>query len=82
MVDVIDRFAAATVTALNNLPNRFSRDPAERARLRPFIDEARTAIAAEMSKAAEEARTGEPPGAASSAPNRAARRRAARNGGG
>ena len=82
MVDVIDRYALAVTTALKNIPVRASRDPAERARLQPFIDEARTAIATEMSKAAQEARTGLPPSAALPAPSRAARRRAARNGGG
>lgn len=73
---ILDEYATAVVTAVKNIPARASRDPAERARLQPYIDEALTAVADAMQRKADELRAGDAP----AAPNRAARRAVRRAG--
>lgn len=53
---VLDEFAGTVVTALKNLPARFSRSMADRARLKPLVDETLGVLAKAMTKRAEELR--------------------------
>jgi hypothetical protein len=53
---VLDEYTGAVVTAIKNLPARFSRSMAERARLQPLVDEVLSAVAKAMTKKAEELR--------------------------
>ncbi|KTS12886.1 hypothetical protein NS228_25185 [Methylobacterium indicum] len=54
---VIDEYASAVTTSIKNLPVRFSRNMAERARIQPLVDETLRAVAKAMTKKAEELRT-------------------------
>lgn len=53
---VIDEYASAVTTSIKNLPARYSRNPAERARLQPLVDEVLTTVADVMQGKAEELR--------------------------
>lgn len=75
-IGLLDEYATAVVTAVKNIPTRASRDPTERARLQPFIDEALHVVADQMQARAQELRTGDAPPAPSRAVRRAARRAA------
>ncbi|ACA18504.1 hypothetical protein M446_4147 [Methylobacterium sp. 4-46] len=56
VMGVMDEFTGAVVTALKNMPSRFSRDIAQRERLQPHVDEVLTLVADKMQAAAGEAR--------------------------
>jgi hypothetical protein len=55
-IGVMDEYATAVITAIKNLPTRYSRNMADRARLQPLVDEVLTFVADKMKGAAQEVR--------------------------